>query len=199
MKKAVLVVGLVVSCAGLGFGQALVTVTNSSLEKFQQQRLAAERDYRENYAKLGFPSPEELERQRVEDLDARMIIADQLRQARLEQERLALDERRLDLEVARLDAEIEAREYEREANASYNSGYYGGYYGNNAGYGGYGNYGYYDPFGRRRYRGGRGYWDQNRLLPLINLGGYRAMPYGVLPAPSSQPFFRGSITTRKHR
>ncbi|MBA2735716.1 MAG: hypothetical protein H0U50_02900, partial [Pyrinomonadaceae bacterium] len=40
------------------------TVTNADLEKFRQKRLQIEREYRENYEKLGFPSPEELERQR---------------------------------------------------------------------------------------------------------------------------------------
>lgn len=39
------------------------TVTNSDLEKHRQKRLQAEREYRENYARLGFPSPEELDRQ----------------------------------------------------------------------------------------------------------------------------------------
>jgi hypothetical protein len=38
------------------------TVTNADLEKFRQERLKAEKDYRENYARLGFPSPEELQR-----------------------------------------------------------------------------------------------------------------------------------------
>lgn len=42
------------------------TVTNSDLENFRQKRLKAERDYRENYEKLGFPSPAELERQNAE-------------------------------------------------------------------------------------------------------------------------------------
>ena len=43
------------------------TVTNTDLEKFKQKRLNAERDLRENYEKLGFPSPEELEKQRKAD------------------------------------------------------------------------------------------------------------------------------------
>jgi hypothetical protein len=47
--------------AGSVVGQTR-TVTNADLEKFRQERLKAEKDYRENYARLGFPSPEELQR-----------------------------------------------------------------------------------------------------------------------------------------
>ena len=43
------------------------TVTNADLEKFRQKRLQAEREYRENYERLGFPSPEELESKRIAD------------------------------------------------------------------------------------------------------------------------------------
>ncbi|MDQ6789017.1 MAG: hypothetical protein M3033_19615 [Acidobacteriota bacterium] len=41
-------------------------VTNADLEKFRQKRLQSEKEYREKYSKLGFPSPEELEKQNVE-------------------------------------------------------------------------------------------------------------------------------------
>ncbi len=37
-------------------------VTNRDLEKYQAERLKAEADLRENYKRLGFPSPEELKR-----------------------------------------------------------------------------------------------------------------------------------------
>lgn len=40
------------------------TITNADLEKFRQERVKAEEDYRKNYKKLGMPSPEELERRR---------------------------------------------------------------------------------------------------------------------------------------
>src|SRR5688572_24288805 len=83
MKKAALIFGLFFSLV-LSAAAQVRTVTNSTLQKFQQKRIAAERDYRENYEKLGFPSPEELDRQREADLKARIEIAEQLRQARLE-------------------------------------------------------------------------------------------------------------------
>lgn len=42
------------------------TVTNADLEKFRQKRVAAEREYRENYQRLGMPSPEEIDRREAE-------------------------------------------------------------------------------------------------------------------------------------
>ncbi len=179
MKKAVLCFGLVISFAALGIGQVR-TVTNSTLNKFQQKRLDADRDYRDNYARLGFPSPEELDRQRDVDMAARLQLADQLRTARLAKERIDLERQNLALQAARM-------EQERDQNDSYNSGYYGGY----GGYGGYfgGGYGGFSSnggifdgrFGNRR--GGR-------FRGVI--GGYRATPFGVYPEPASfpRPFFR---------
>ena len=67
MKKAALIFGLILSLTAIGIGQVR-TVTNSTLQKFQEKRLAAERDYRDNYARMGFPSPEELDRQRDTDI-----------------------------------------------------------------------------------------------------------------------------------
>ena len=43
----------------LGISQTR-TITNADLEKYKQKRLAAEKELRENYRELGFPSPEEL-------------------------------------------------------------------------------------------------------------------------------------------
>lgn len=64
------------------------TVTNADLEGFKQKRLQAEKDLRENYVKLGFPSPEELERQRrASDLE-RERLSEKLRRERLEREQL---------------------------------------------------------------------------------------------------------------
>jgi hypothetical protein len=84
-KQILLLLSLIFSIALTALAQTK-TVTNSDLEKFRQKRLAAERDYRENYAKLGFPSPQELARQ------------------------IAEDERKLEETSARLEAERIARE-----------------------------------------------------------------------------------------
>lgn len=81
----------------IAFSQA-TTVTNSDLEKFRSKRLAAEQDLRDNYAKLGFPSPEELEKQRQQDLNDRLALADKLRKERLERERIEAERQRLALQ-----------------------------------------------------------------------------------------------------
>jgi hypothetical protein len=146
--------------AVVSFGQVR-TVTNSTLEKFQQKRLAAERQYRENYERMGFPSPEELDRQRDADLTARIELADQLRMARLEKERIELERRSLDLEAARLDAELEAD--------TIDNGFYGGYV---VGYG----------FGGSNF-GGRGKFRRHSRFGRFSTGGYRATPFGVIPVP----------------
>ena len=153
MKKAALIFGLFFSLA-LSAPAQVRTVTNSTLEKFQQKRIAAERDYRENYQRLGFPSPEELDRQREADLKTRIELAEQLRQTRLEKERLELERRNLELEASALQTEYVDGGYPVAV---------GGVFGN---YGGY----YYDGRYRRRL-GGR----------LFNRGGYRVDPFGVYP------------------
>lgn len=181
MRKAAFILGLVGSLAVVGYGQARSTVDNFALEKFKQQRLAAERDYRENYERLGFPSPEELDRQRDADMAARLELAQQLRQARLERERLDLERRGMDLEAARLNAEIEAN----QSNGFYGGTYYGGF-----GYGGYGGFG---NFGRHRFGGFNNgpvllpNYPNNRLTPIFDRGGYRVTPFGVIQTPNPRP------------
>lgn len=178
MKKAALIFGFVVSLALVGFGQR--TVTNSTLEKFQQKRLAAERDYRENYARMGFPSPEALDRQRDADMTARLQLAQQLRRARLEKERLELErleleQRRLDLEAVRMDNKIETDDSAR---------FYGGTY--ITSFGGFGGFGGFDYGHRHRWYGPRspfgGFYPGNGRFD--GSGGYRVTPFEVIPAPN---------------
>lgn len=163
MKITALMFGLVFSLATVGIGQTR-TITNATLDKFAQKRLAAERDYRDNYERMGFPSPEELERQREEDMRARLELADQLRTARLEEQRIELERRSLDIEAARLDAEIEASRAVEESigiGGFYSSGFFSG------GFGG---------FGRGRFG-----FHRDRFFPRV--GGYRATPFGIIPTP----------------
>jgi hypothetical protein len=171
MKKAALILGFVLSMVLVGAAQTR-TVTNSSLQKFQEKRLAAEREYRENYSRLGLPSPEELDRQRDLDMAARIQLAEQLRQARLEKERLELERRNLDKEAASF--------YNETDNADQVAYYGGGYIG---GYGGFYSGG---RFGRR------GGFFPNRRFHSVD--GYRATPVGVYPVSTPRPqrmFFRG--------
>jgi hypothetical protein len=74
-------------------------VTNADLEKYRHQRLEAEKELRENYAKLGFPSPEELERQNAQDAKEREDLAVRLRQQRLEREMVEAEQLRLEAQI----------------------------------------------------------------------------------------------------
>lgn len=62
------------------------TVTGNDLAKFREKRLKAEREYRENYARLGMPSPEELERRRVADIKETEELSNRIRNERLARE-----------------------------------------------------------------------------------------------------------------
>jgi hypothetical protein len=64
------------------------TVTDADLEKYKQARLQAARDYRENYERLGMPSPDELEKRREASRSETDKLYDRLRAERLETERL---------------------------------------------------------------------------------------------------------------
>ena len=155
--------------------RATRTVTNAELAKFRERRLAAEQEYRDNYERLGMPSPAELNEMRDRDMDARIQLADQLRRARLEKERMELDRERLALDADRLALETRMA----DAQAAYAEGYggYGGFYG------GYGYPGFYGG----GYGGGfygqppflRGY-PSNRLLPAFSIPTYRYTPGGVI-------------------
>jgi hypothetical protein len=189
MKTAALIFGLIISLTVIGFGQAR-TVTNATLEKYQQKRLAAERDYRENYARMGFPSPEELERQKDEDMKARLELAEQLRQARLEKEQLELERQSLALENSRFQYETEMTEAA--------GGIYGGYWGGFGGFNGFGGRDRFDRHGRRfPFRG----YPSNRLLPTFDRSTYRYTPFGAIRVPSARPatVFRGRAVVRGRR
>lgn len=67
------------------------TVTNATLEKYRQERLKAEREYRENHARLGLPSPEEIDRRRQQSFKETEELSAKLRDERLERERIEAD------------------------------------------------------------------------------------------------------------
>ena len=64
--KYLLFVVILMSAAVLVSAQT-TSVTNSDLEKYRAEREKSDREYRENFAKKGFPSPEELDRRRREN------------------------------------------------------------------------------------------------------------------------------------
>lgn len=180
MKKIAALFIVVFSTAFVAEAQRAVrTVTNADLAKFRDRRLAAEQEYRDNYERLGMPSPEELDEQRDRDMEARLELADQLRQARIEKERIEIDRARLDLDADRLSLDREAMAESQIVNQSYG---YGGSYG-----GFYGGYGYPGFFGRGFGFGNRfpGYvplrgYPRNRLLPMFSVPTYRYTPGGVI-------------------
>ena len=63
-------------------------VTNSDLEKYREQRVKATSDYRENFLKLGFPSPAELDRRNEQNRKDLAQLSVKLRAERIEDERL---------------------------------------------------------------------------------------------------------------
>lgn len=85
--RSLFVFCLIVGSSLTAFSQGK-TVTNLDLETYKQDRLRAETDLRENYAKLGFSSPEERDRQNAESAKAAAELSAKLRAERLERERI---------------------------------------------------------------------------------------------------------------
>ncbi|HSI87523.1 MAG TPA: hypothetical protein VK918_00575 [Pyrinomonadaceae bacterium] len=133
------------------------TVTNADLEKYRQKRVAAEKDLRENYERLGFPSPEELEAKRIEDAKEREELAARLAQARIERERVA--------------AEIRANEASRQGLVIINE---------QIDYGRTGVYGYAYPVPYRNI------WRGGRYFPRRPIIGWRAGPGGLIYEPGGR-------------
>jgi hypothetical protein len=98
------------------------TVTNSDLERYRQQRIQGETDLRENYARLGFASPEERERQNAESQKETLELSARLRAERLEEER-----REAELQQAISMAEAARRQVAGEGDY-YGGGFFPGYY-----------------------------------------------------------------------
>ncbi len=96
-KRAIFVLALVFGISSFAFAQSK-TVTNATLEKFRQKRLQAEWDLRQNYREMGFPSPEEMERQDEESRIRRSELSQKLREERLARESMQMERERLNLE-----------------------------------------------------------------------------------------------------
>lgn len=89
-QRSLFIFCLIVCSAGLAAAQS---VTNADLEKYKQARLKAESDYRENYRKWGFPSPEELDRQRQQSSVEAEQLSAKLRSDRLAREKIEAERR----------------------------------------------------------------------------------------------------------
>lgn len=84
-KKLSIIFCLAAMSATAAFAQTKV-VTNADLAKFKTERLNAERELRENYARLGFVSPEEMAKRDAESREHMFDLSAKLRRDRLERE-----------------------------------------------------------------------------------------------------------------
>lgn len=81
MKMRSLFLVFIFSAAAISSTAQSRVVTNEDLAKYREARVRAEADLRENYAKLGFPSPEELERRRQQSAKETAEYAERIRAA----------------------------------------------------------------------------------------------------------------------
>ena len=173
-KKILLIVGLIFISANAIAAQNR-TVTNGDLEKYRQKRLTAEKDLRENYERLGFPSPAELDKQIEQGKVERSELSARLRTENLERERL-------DLERQRVESEVNSRnlQYQTENIQRYEDNYSS--YGTNGFYS-FPNFGYQNQRLNRGYRNGygNGYRGNYNNQPRVE---YRNnLPVIIPPAP----------------
>jgi len=69
------------------------SVTNADLQSYQQSRLNAEREYLENYERLGMPSPEEIDRRLEQSRKVTEQLSAKLREESLERARIEAQSR----------------------------------------------------------------------------------------------------------
>lgn len=183
MKIRLLFILTLISVTAFSAAAQTRTVTNDNLEKYRQKRVAAEQDLRENYERLGFPSPEELQRQIEQSRTERSELAARLRAENLERERLDLERQRAESEARSRNYPNQNQNYSPRAGDGYFSNYpWNGFFSfPNFGYSnfGYGNFGF-PQIGfpnNRFYRNRRGFGNQPRVEYRNNL------PVIIPPAP----------------
>lgn len=170
MKKLCIVI-LSLTAAVSAFAQTK-TVTNDDLEKFRRQRVESEKRLKERYAEMGFPSPEQIEKQNAERRARMEQYSDELRRQRIDSQNDIIGQANaLRTQLAAVNAQI-----------NYLRGQEGGAYNQSFIY----SYGY-APYG---YRGGnRSVLPQVRNLPpnMRTVQEYASM------YPSSQGLYNQSI------
>jgi hypothetical protein len=168
--KSLCIVILSLTAAFSAFAQTK-TITNSDLEKYRQKRVESEKKLKEDYARMGFPSPEEIEKQNAQRRFRMEQYSDQLRQQSLQlQNDFAAQANALLTQIASIDAQI-----------NYLRGNGNGSYNQNFGY----SYGYM-PYGYQR---NRSVLPQVQRLPpnMRTVQEYASM------YPSSQSLYNQSI------
>lgn len=162
MKKIAVVFCVFFSFTAVTSAQvARRTVTNADLERFAQQRQAAEREYRESYAARGMLSPEELKARNDERVKETIDLANQITAAELEKRRLALQAEQLQAEQMMYQTVSPAYSPYGGVIWGYGDGFFGG--------------GRFD----RRFRGG--------IFPGVFGRGVYAAGGMIWPAPLDQP------------
>lgn len=129
MKKIAVVFCVFFSFAAVVSAQvARRTVTNTDLERFAQQRQAAEREYRETYAAKGMLSPEELKARTDERVKETIDLANQITAADLEKKRLALEARSQQLQAEQMMYQNAYPVYSPSSDViwGYGDGFFGG-------------------------------------------------------------------------
>ena len=154
------------------------TVTNFELEKYRNQRITSEREYRETYAQRGMLSPEELKAANESRIQQTIDLAAKLRDQELEERRLALEARAQEIQLE----ELRARQAEPVISPYDNSIWGGGII--DGGFGG--------RFQGRRFRRflGRGVYAAG--------GNVWAAPLGSQPVRRPQPIFRVGSPRGRH-
>lgn len=134
-KKLLFILGLILVAAGAASAQtkAARTITNDDLEKFRQSRLQAEKDLRENYAKLGFPSPEEMRQTEEQASAERERLSEKLRSERLAREQIQLEQDYLRAQTSTANVVY----IQETSGGYYRPVYFGAYYHRYYGSGGY--------------------------------------------------------------
>ena len=161
MKKRLLFILCSIFVAANFAAAQTKTVTNSDLESHRQKRLQAERDYRENYERLGFPSPEELAKQIEQDKKERSELAERLRSESLEREKAESENAywRAQTEILRYNGGSGGAAAQNNQGASNGNGFYPPVYFGSQTFYGYPNYGYSNRhYYKNRYRNNRGFW-----------------------------------------
>jgi negative regulator of genetic competence, sporulation and motility len=168
MKKRILFLLCFCLFAAISIFAQTKTVTNADLDKFRAKRVQAERDYRENYARLGFPSPEELDRQIEKSRIEREELSARLRSERLERERAEA----IRAEIARIEGRINY--LESIDTSRIDSGFYT-----------YGNRYFYDPYFRKRRRHTSIRQNIGNGIPVVDYYGAGSAPANMNVPPSS--------------
>jgi len=166
MRFSIAATMLFIFAAGISVTAQNKTITNADLEKYRQQRLRAERDYRDNHVRLGQPSPEELARRNEQSRLVNLELADKLRTEHLQRDRMQFErEQIIEQRLMREQQTV----YRRDS--GYGPALYGGYGAEI--YGGYG-FGYDNGRGNR----GRGGNFQYRYQQPYYVGGGFIIPVG---------------------